>query len=379
MHKIDPLFLRYADSVGGDLETPVESIRKEHKEREPVSEKQSLNERLGEFAVATLQKISRENREKMKGYSKTPSLLNKGIFYANEYYSALKAVKATSNVVKQRLKSLTKSGAFYHGTAPSSHFRPQEGFPRSATGKAPMTYLLKDKNIKASDALDTILNGSGLIFLSCAEACQIAYYAALRNELGNEKFDILFGFDSPTPFSVGMTSVSNPMYLFIKDDRKPQSKPIGKGDWGCYVGPDIYGEKHFNGEGGNWNVLFDEPIDGTLSSIGLGLKPEGESDAEIELDFLREFNAEPMGIKGLTAEVWRRIPNAQVNQRKDQQLTLLELRAHGGGQLVLVRRWNKERVQQLIDASPAEGLKLLEGWMEAHQKVIHTYNNIGRK
>lgn len=391
MNKIDPLFLRFADETFREI--PTDPIKKEHKAGGAICEKQSLNERLGEFAVATLQKISRENRERMEGYSEKPTLLNKGVFYANEYFGALEALskqplaEATSQAVKRRLESLTQSGAFFHGTAPSSHFRPEES-AHSATGKKIATYLLKDKSIKPSEALDTILNGSGLIFLSCAEACQVAYYAALRNELGDEKFDILFGFDSPTPFSVGMgvENILNPMYLFIEDDLKPKSKPIAKGDWGFFVGPDIYTAKHLNGEGGNWNVLFNKSIDGTRSSIGLGLNPEGESDAEIELDFLREFNAKPMGRNGLTAKVWEKIqasyPKGQIEQAEriqDLQIELRHLRAHNGGKIVLVRRWNKERVQQLIDASPAEGLKLLEGWMQAHQKIAHTFGNIGRK
>ena len=159
-----------------------------------ASEKQ-VRERLTEIAVATVRAIAADNQERMAGFKNNVQLLKSGVFYPNDYFMALETMKQAP-----RIDQFIKTGTFFHGIAPASHFGMQKDLQKP-TGIRPVHFILKP-GAKPSEALAAIRQGLSL--LSCGETCQIGFYEAIRGVLGTEKFDMLFAADSPQLLSSSM-------------------------------------------------------------------------------------------------------------------------------------------------------------------------------
>ncbi len=326
--------LRFADSIttleqgqmhtvtlkdGEPLEKRIESLElfsqesipaptkkeKERKIRELIPdtphEGGTLEERVLTTATECLQEIAKDNEMRTKHYQKKFSLLNGGIFYGNAYLQHMLDLKGkkladkAQKVIEKRLNALIEQGSFYHGLAPSRYFT-LENNPSSPTGKAMMRYFLKDKSVSPSMALEAVLSGKELLFGDCSSTCEISYYEGLRKVLG-AKFDYLFAQDGPAPFMLGPTSKSDPI-LYLVEDIPFSKERLAKGDWVLIKGPAFYRDKHLNGEGQNWCVLCSDPQ--KEEYVGLGLNSQGVTFEGIEKEFLKEYNADPVGIKGMS-------------------------------------------------------------------------------
>jgi hypothetical protein len=312
-----------------------------------------------------------------EGYGESISLLNRGIFYGNSYLEHLldlngkKLSDDAQDAIKTRLAAFIEQGSFFHGLAPKKYFKLQDN-SASATGKTIMQYFLKNKGVSPSTALEAILSKKELMFGDCGSMCQIPYYEGLRKVLGNDKFDFLFAQDGPTPFMIGLAQGLDPLMYLVQDIHYSKKK-LANGDWVYIKGPDFYGDKHFNGEGRSWNVLCLNHKKETF--IGLGLKPEGASFKDIELGFLKEYNDDPVGIKGMSAEAAEKLLSTysssylqRAKALEGHQITLSELREKGKVDYVLIRKLDMSRVTQLVDATPEKGRELLVIWKKKVQE-----------
>lgn len=95
-----------------------------------------LEIKLNQLAIEEMRRMAEDTQNRMQGYVQDPSLLDKGIFYANEYYEALKVTKQTS-----KMQTLVKSDAFFHGLAPKSSFKMLAS--QQVSGFLPMGYCLQ--------------------------------------------------------------------------------------------------------------------------------------------------------------------------------------------------------------------------------------------
>ena len=113
--------------------------------------------------------------------------LRKGFWYPELYHDALKMEGK-----KDRLIWLKDRGNFFHGFLPSKYFKHSEGTSNaqqcSPTGK--ITEFKISMGVSPSDGLDGIFSNIALV--DCSNICQIAQYQAIREEIGDEKFDVLF-------------------------------------------------------------------------------------------------------------------------------------------------------------------------------------------
>ncbi len=361
------------------------------KEKEPVKDhkiravafgefqKESLEIQFGKNAVACMRIIVEDNYSRNPGYLDADdfTLLNKGMFYGNEYFSILSDLiewelpDRVKLPIQQRLELFIRNGNFYHGKAPSKYFK-YESDPSSPTGVAMLKYVLRSRDITPSAALNAIIKDKELIFLECATASQLAFYHALQIILG-PKFDELFSYDSPMPFSISSgRRFDNPILHLV--ETVPFSKEaLSLGSVVFFQGPSIYNDKHFNGEGANWNVMCSNPTKQLY--LGFGLKPKGYTVKGIEKVLLDSYNADPVGIKGMDKQSGENLiatlpGTAAHDVYKNHKISLAELRKYGGGKAIIINRPYIKRIQLLADSPVKQGLLFLNQWkMQAAGKL----------
>jgi hypothetical protein len=113
--------------------------------------------------------------------------LRKGFWYPKQYHDALKEGKKVG-----RLDWLKSRGHFFHGFLPPTYFRHSEGTSeaQNCSPTEKITEFKISKGVSPSGALDGIFSSFALV--DCSNICQIAQYQAIREEIGDEKFDVLF-------------------------------------------------------------------------------------------------------------------------------------------------------------------------------------------
>ncbi len=309
--------------------------------------------------IEIVQSVATDTMHRMNGYKQDVKLLASGVFYGNEYY---KALKQTNN--PQRLKFLIDKGSFYHGYAPPKVFQmlPKADTP---TGMLANCFVIKQGNTPSA-ALEALRKG--ITFTGCGETCQIGYWEGIKEVLGVEKFDLLFGPDSSTPLRMSFASIDNPINCLLF-----KSVPAQKFSRGqiYYISNSIqYTSKHINGESDAFISLCCDDTPGKEMFATLGLSPKGNTIDQVSEILRKEFNQPPFGMVAVTQEAAQKILSDWdpkdlkiVDQLKTLQVSEQRFKATGGGQVRSSYQINAERLAQLANASPAEARKLLDGWI----------------
>jgi hypothetical protein len=289
----------------------------ERKERDNLSPAQmtlpQLEQRVAELALSSLRTLCADAYHRKLNALKNPELLKTGVYYANDYYLLLKQLGRVNEIEK-----LKKSGAFFHGLAPSQYFDIKKSTnPNCYTGHVLMGYTIKE-GVKASDALKAVFEE--LVFLDCQEACFVAYYAVLLEILGAEKFDLLFDAASETPLNLCSNDTANPLFILLQNPQRfsfPLSdKYLGKK---FYVyGVPAYTFKHLNGEARGFNLFYLE----AKKFLGLGLNPDGVTAGEITEELVAAYNQRPIDAEVVTQAVFKKI-TACFNSRQAAQYKAL--------------------------------------------------------
>lgn len=127
----------------------------------------------------------------------------------------------------------------------------------------PFTFKLKEGE-KASEALLSFLEGPTVA--DCGNATAACYYKCILDVLGEEKFNAVFSSKHfiLTIGQEGITDANSPISYLA--DYSESSKQMAQGSIGkrplkvgeeCYFGGVIwYGNKHPEGAGGGWNVIY---------------------------------------------------------------------------------------------------------------------------
>lgn len=336
-----------------------------------ITPSDKLQHTLTAKIIEVMKTIVSDNTMRLEGYRKNPKLLDKGIYYSNAYYAALKDLKEPN-----RIKFFLDKGSFHHGYVPPKFYTIPYSLPNT---KAPLLmpcYVLK-KGKTASEALEKLREG--LSFLACGDTCQIAIYEALLAALGKEKFDAFFAANTSTPLMIHVSGrenpIDNPLDYLLEYSLQKTAK---KGDMAFFQNAQGYAMKHLMGDAtGFWTICTDDSQNNE-KYIGLGLNPSGNTQYEIGTRLYKEFNSKPIGFeilpKGYVQDILDGITFPEslnmsvkkyVETCKKVELDPDTFMQYGGGQLAQTATLNMERVMTLVNGSIEEGRKLLDEWKAA--------------
>jgi hypothetical protein len=317
-----------------------------------------LRERFNNKVVSVAKEIVADTEKRMQNYLKNIKEVDGGCFYPNDYFNILKRSNQTD-----RLTFLVTKGSFFHGRAPASCFTMEKN-PNSSSGFTSNFFVLK-KGVTPSAGLKAIRDGLSL--LGCGEICQIAYYEALKSELGEEKFDLLFAADSKTPLSIGFGSSRNPLLpLFLLKD-VPQH--FSKGEMVRFENTPYYPIKHINGEASGFNTICCDSTQGQERFTTMGLNSQGSTVQQVKQKLFDEYNDNPISREIMTKEVAKRLFATYSSDYLKasaalelKQMDYQEFSETKGGSIPLSLEMNFERITQLA-AEPLESVsKLFNSW-----------------
>ena len=323
----------------------------------PSISKETVEKQLSSKAIETIKDIVADTSKRMQGHKANIQLLNSGIFYPNEYFKALKATNQTA-----RLNFFLNKGSFYHGYLSPKHFEmvKNDSMP---TGVQLYFFVLK-KGVKPSEALAALRRGPSLI--GCGETCEVAYFEAIKDVLGIEKFDLLFSAESSTPLRIDYNSPTNPLVSLIQQALSPKTL---KGRIVHIVNTPYYPIKHLNGEARGFNAIVCNETAKLETVTTIGLKPEGSTFAETNETLLQEFNDEPIGMAIVTQEVAQRIIASNPSEKirlaevsKNAKITMEEFKHQGGGEITFTIEFNAMRITDLANSSLKKARELFNQW-----------------
>lgn len=326
-----------------------------------LSFKTPLELRLCTSALEALQTLTALGQKKSKACLTKVSALNTGAYYPDEYYALLEKMlkgpftDTSKKQLKERMERMTTDGSFYHGIAPKKTF---ESMPckQTATGLMPCAYVLKNSTVLPSQALMSILEDQCLIFIDCRGAIQIAYYKALLDVLGQEKFDYLFAADGPIPFTLG--PLKNVLLKFLTKT----CSSLKDGCWLYKSNTTYYADKHVNGLETGFHLLY---ID--KHYFGFGLETTGKTGAELDQFLMACYNTEPKNNEGLSTKVSDAIQAsltstqiATLKERQVHKISIEEYLKTGGGKIHVIRYWNIDLIQGIIAFDKVSARKLFD-------------------
>lgn len=197
--------------------------------------------------------------------------LKTGFWYPHQYYEVLRK----TGMNEKRIEWFRSRGHFFHGYLPHKFFQHTiDGNPahkRSPTGK--ITDFEMIPSAIPSEAMDALFGELALI--DCANACQIAMYQAIREVIGDEKFNRLFqgkirigDYENPAhplnPFLISCHDGSHPLTKWVRstEDRavgtrmlRNELSRIPVGARVVFTNVDHYGNKHPIGSSAAFNVI----------------------------------------------------------------------------------------------------------------------------
>lgn len=334
-----------------------------------------IEKKFTDAAIKAIKEIAADNKKRLETYAKTPDVLNEGMYYANEYFVALKDLAKTDSKRKDELEAKRKDGTFYHGLAPKDFFDIKDN-PNSITGKAVNWYVLKQGKLP-SEALPVMRKGVTLT--DCGGTTYLAWYQALLDLFKKEKFDALFAANSKTRFSICDQDQAMPLKYLAKRINPKTIADIKPGHLCSFKGVDFYGTKHINGDGANYNVLCTEVTNAGPRFVTLGTDPEGFSPEQMAQLLVDDYNKDPLGTdtldEKLAGDCMATYNATQLHAIKSLQkdtLTIDQFKTYGGGGIHLPNTvgLNFERVALLAKATIPRARVMMDLW--ALGKKINT-------
>jgi len=224
------------------------------------------------------------------------NMLSSGIWYAAAYYKVLCHFQK-----RDLVQNWVKSGAFFHGHLP------EECFTLVPDLKTPTGMRVNSFRIKANRTPSSVLDQieKGLSFLDCGILCTLSVYKALCDILGNEKFDYLFGADSPFPFHLSGDQFSPLIHILIKQSIQDESA-VRRGDICYFSNIKEYIAKHPVGISRGFQVLCSQDNPNRFIGFGLGTLTESiEIDkTQIECELWDDFNEMPVDEGFHHSKIW---------------------------------------------------------------------------
>ncbi|MCE5318312.1 MAG: hypothetical protein LLG04_13250 [Parachlamydia sp.] len=280
-----------------------------------------LRQQMGEIVAQTVQKIAKDNFERMERGKSDIAQWTKGIYYPNSYYKMLVEAAKTKESAKQRLDFFRERNFFYHPFPPHSFVLvPSLTFH---SGFALAQIILK-AGILPSEAIENVVEKQEFGLLDCGMVCQIGHYYALYKTLGKEKFDKLFSHGNAKPMKISdYNQPDNPLLTFLAVMHPIKSEAgkriVAVGQKVNFQNAKLYKMKHnLMGEASNYNVICLDARPDQQAFVGLGANPNGANERDMEQLLLDEYNAPPLSCEPLSQSLIQRIvpEGAECNKAK---------------------------------------------------------------
>jgi hypothetical protein len=208
------------------------------------------------------------------------------------------------------------------------------------------------------DALKAIRRG--VSFIGCGEVCQIGVYEAVRDVIGDPKFNAIFGEKTSTRLRIQMVSDENPFQGLLR----PIDREFFRvGDLVHFQNVPLYQYKHVNGEAAGYMTICCS--ESPLLFTTLGLSPGGVAKQDVAEILRSEFNRPPVGLSIVSEEIARQFHHNRIaeNALREKRLSHIEFTELGGGAISsLSYEVDAARVDQLAKASFKEACCMYERW-----------------
>lgn len=266
----------------------------------PVELDGTLKQRLGRITARTVGDISADSNHRLENYKTNIKLLAEGVFYQNNYYTALQDTKQTKSIEWYKNRNY-----FYH-TYPPKHFENIPDKANSNSGFDIGKIRLKEGALP-SEALKAAKKG--LALLDCNAVCQIGQYQALHDAWGEKTFNRIFSHETGTPMMLSdYDAQDNPLLGFLKKgsfgEGRKGSRPVKVGDRVAFSNDPRYAQKHaLMGDFQAISVSCIDDTPGAQRYVALGLPSGGCQEEGIEEACLSAHNQTPMSLEPLTDEL----------------------------------------------------------------------------
>jgi hypothetical protein len=295
-------------SVNINASQKLNASYKSHSQTKPLDDP-SLEKRMGDIVARTVQEISADYEKRRLGSRNDPTLLNGGIWMANEYYHALQEAGKTA---ASRLKFLTEKGYFYHVLPPKQF---ENILSKDAVSGYVLSSIALKKNCKPSEALSAIK--TNLSLLDCSMVCQIGQYQAILEVLGEAKFNKLFSRDGKFPMVIGQygEKINSLCQGFLSGGSNKSGikgeRPVNIGERHCFLNDEKYRERHsLMGDSQAMNVIPIHSTPGKQKFVGFGLPGAGVSEEEIEQYLIDQYNQKPLDLEPLNDAIASQLHSA---------------------------------------------------------------------
>jgi hypothetical protein len=187
----------------------------------------------------------------------------------------------------------------------------------------------------------------------------MGFYEAIRDVLGEQKFNGIFGPNSPSRLQLHFNSLKSPLRRLYQQ-KPPES--LRSGNFAYFGNVGEYSGKHFNGESVGFCTICCNESPQLFTT--LGLSPAGMTKEEIGEALREEFNRPAVGMSIASDGLARRISyNPLMEQAlRDKTMSKAEFSSKGGGSIRMVFELNAERIAQLATASFQEACDLYASW-----------------
>jgi hypothetical protein len=295
-------------------------------------------------------------------------LLSKGIWYPKDYCSALE--KWGFN---QRLDWLVQKGRSYHGWVPKTFTHVvDKSYP---LGKKTAEFQIA-QGVVPSEALASL--GSSPCILDCGSVISLAAYRALKDVLGEEKFNVLVASYSKTPLQIAYLPMRK---LLFKHVQLKSSRELQPGDICHITNIELIGCKKPFSHAMGYNLVCKSNRE-QPELLGFGLPAENTFVQNVEQDLLDAYNdpsdpeqfiassvrdavyktslkqdvskskalVDSLKTKTLTKEQFKKLPNR----------VLFDGQPMEGRLYLIVNTPDLEKIQRLVDASLKDVRKIWE-------------------
>ncbi len=244
---------------------------------------------IRDLVVEKMMSVAADGAQRSAACKTNVAVLDRGFWYPNDYFEFLQDMNQA-----QRLEHLKEKNAFFNGVLPRGFASVPD--PRSACGKRPCGYQLKI-GVLPTDGLPAVRQT--LCFLDCNEGIELAFYEALREILGDRRFNVRFRADGPSPLRLDNNLYETPLVKLslvsnVPGDLGEQgARPVQPGDAVYFKNVPFYKVKHHEGEWAGFHVVCMQKS-GIQRFVGNGTPPEGCTEDQILALFANAFNKRPI-------------------------------------------------------------------------------------
>ena len=247
-----------------------------------INSQQDLNLAvLAEFKKIVADYDERLNDAQTKPKNEAIKILEKGFWYASDYFDLL-----TKYDQNKRLSWLKEKDAFIHGFSHSCDL-----VSSKETSQKGHYYL----NAQPSKVLHDF--GDKLIFIDCAIAYELAYYRAMLSMLGENKFNKFINNHLNNDLAFFSYHMDKTFLALVTNSVKFTNIPGEIGSNYYFFNHPLFSFKHHHNHFSGIHVIVLDDNNDVKRFIGLGLPPKGLTAQEIETLLVNKFNEYPYNDK----------------------------------------------------------------------------------